>query len=386
MGEVILITGASGFVGSHYAKYCLNKGDEVVSILHDDKPVTPSKLLGIHDKIIWCRGDILNESFLKRVVSDYEVNSVIHFSALPIVRVGTRTTTPIFETNVMGTIKLLEAVKEQYLSGHKIRFLYFNSDKSYGYAKSDKPYTEETCLSGLNVYDCSKAMASLVCHCYYNSFKIPMADVRVCNIYGPADTNSRLIPNTIRNCIAGKSPVIFKGINYVREFIYVDDVCDAVFKVLENIQPDKISIYNIGSGIWMDQKECIRIILKYFPGLEPVYRKPPDYTRVEIPYQRLDTSKIQRELGWKSRFTFEESLRETVRWYRSHGRHCPFEPECGAVCTGSYERCAVHRSKAPSNPTRKCEACGRLLRANESLEEGLCIVCRTAGSERKGTK
>jgi len=272
--------------------------------------------------VTWCWGDLLDEVFVKRVVADYEVDEVCHFAALPIVRVGTQTTTPIFAVNVMGTVALLEAVKERHLSGGKIKYLFFSSDKAYGYAPSNKPYKEDTCLSGLNVYDCSKAMADLASQCYAHSFGIPMAIVRVCNIFGPADTNPRLIPNTIKNCLGGKPPVIFEDIRYVREFIYVTDVCEALEKVLNVIGKKRNPvIYNIGSGIWMDQERCIGEILRFFPKIKPKYEKPPDYTRIEIPYQRLDTSKIERELGWKARFTFTEGLKHTIRWYQDWYAH-----------------------------------------------------------------
>jgi len=316
----ILITGASGFVGGNFAKHCLERGHEVVSIEHDERPVTTDKLLEIHDHINWCKGTLLDEGFVKRVVADYEVDTIAHFGALPIVRTGHRTTTPIFETNIMGTVNLLEAVKEQHLSGYKLGILYFGTDKEYGYAEDNKPYREDTPLSGLNVYDVSKACADLICQCYHHSFHIPMSIVRVCNIFGPADTNSRLIPNTIRNCLKGKPPVIFKDIYYVREFVYIGDVCDALQIILEKIGP-KLAVYNVGSGIWMNQEACIQAILKFFPDIKPVYESPPDYTRIEIPYQRLDTSKIEKELGWKAKTTFDEGLRRTITWYRTAGRN-----------------------------------------------------------------
>jgi len=311
----ILITGASGFVGGHLAKHYLAKGYEVVSILHDDRTVTTAKLLGINDEVTWCRGDVLNEQFVRRVVSDYEVDLCIHAAALPIVRVGTRTTTPIFNANIMGTVNVLEACKEQFLSGYAIAMLYISSDKAYGDA-GPKPYREDMPLNGLNPYEASKACGDLICRCYYNSFKLPVAVVRCCNIFGPADTNSRLIPNTIKRCLAARPPVIFRGVTYVREFIYVDDACEAMMLVLENIEKTQGKAYNVGSGFWMNQEECINQTLRFFPNVKAEHRDPPSYTRVEIPFQRLDTSRIEKELGWKARISFEEGLRRTIESYR----------------------------------------------------------------------
>lgn len=313
----ILITGASGFMGAHLAKHYLARGYEVISILHDEKPVTTSKLLGIHDRITWCKGDIQDECFVKRVVADYEVDEIAHLAALPIVRVGTRTTTPIFQANVTGTINVLEAAREQHLSGYPIKFLYVSSDKAYGDA-GPRPYNEEMPLSGMNVYDCSKAMGDLVSRCYSHSFNIPISVVRCCNVYGPADTNSRLIPNSIKRCLKCESPIIFRDIIYVREFIYVDDTCEAMMIILDHIEKTKGRAYNVGTGDRMDQKECINHILKFFPNLKAEYKDPPNYTRVEIPYQCLDTSRIEEELGWRAKTSFSLGLKKTIEWYREH--------------------------------------------------------------------
>jgi len=318
MKKRILITGGSGFIGSHLCKLYLSRGYEVISILHDEAPITSSKLLGIHDDITWCKGDLLDETFAKRVVAHYEVEEIAHLAALPIVRVGTRTTIPIFQTNIMGTINILEAAKEQKLSGYKIRMLYLGTDKEYGYSPSQEPYTEETPLSGLNVYDASKACADLCCRCYFHSFHVPVTIVRACNTFGPADTNSRIIPNTIKRCLQGKPPIIFNGITYVREFIYVDDTCEAMALVLDDIEKTQGKAYNVGSGAWMDQEECVNRILKFFPEMKAERHEPPPYTRIEIPYQKLNTERIEKELGWKSKTSFEEGLKKTIQWYREN--------------------------------------------------------------------
>jgi len=314
----ILITGASGFVGGHLAKYFLSLGNEVISIRHDIKPVDTAKLLGIDDKITWTHGDILNARFVERVVADYEVDAIIHAAALPIVRVAaTRTQAPIFETNIIGTCNVLEAAKQQHLAGHEIKFLFVSTDKVYGDV-GPTPYHEGLPLNGLGPYAASKAAADLITRSYHHTFGLKTCVTRTCNIMGSADLNSRLIPNTVKRCLQGKPPIIFRGITYVREFIDIKDVCDAYKLLLDNIDKTAGQAYNVGSGNHMNQEQMIMKILQHFPGLKPEYRAPPDYSMVEIPYQRLDTSKIYKEFGWKAKVSLDESLKEIIDCWRGH--------------------------------------------------------------------
>ena len=312
-----LVTGASGFIGAHLAKHLLDSNHEVISIHHDSKPITTASLLGIEDKITWAQGDILDEIFLKRIIADYEVEQIYHLAALPLVRVGTRTTIPIFQTNIMGTCNILEAAKEQHLAGYGISTLYLSTDKVYG-DSGGIPYTEDMPLKALNSYEASKACADIICRCYNKSFGLKIVIARSCNIFGEADLNSRLIPNSVKNCLQGRSPIIFDGITYLREFIYIKDACDALMALMDNMKRTSGEVYNIGSGYHFNQEQVINEILVHFPKLKGVYRTPPPYTRIEIPFQRLDASKIQRELGFKPTVSFKEGLRRTMAWYREN--------------------------------------------------------------------
>jgi dTDP-D-glucose 4,6-dehydratase len=215
----------------------------------------------------------------------------------------------------MGTCNVLEAAKEQYRSGYEISVLHMSTDKVYGDAGGD-PYTEDMPLKALNSYDASKACADIISRCYNQSFGLKVVIARPCNIFGEADLNSRLIPNSIKNCLLGRPPIIFKGITYVREFIYIKDACEGLITLMDNIDKTSGQAYNIGSGYYFNQEQAINEILKHFPHLKGVYQTPPSYTRIEIPFQRLDTSKIQRELGFEAKTSFQEGLRRTIEWYR----------------------------------------------------------------------
>jgi CDP-glucose 4,6-dehydratase len=313
----ILVTGASGFVGGHLSKHLLDRGNSIVSIAHDSVRVNTSALLGIEDKIDWAHGDITNYDFVKRVVADYEVEQIYHLAALPIVRVAHRTTIPIFEANVMGSVALFEAAKEQHLSGYPMSVLYVATDKVYGDA-GPRPYKEEDPLNGLGIYESSKACSDLLARAYHHNFGIRIVVARPCNIFGTADLNSRLIPNSIRRCLLGLSPVIYEGNSYVREFVYTTDACEAMISLMEHVNDFAGSAFNIGSGFHFNQEEVISSILKRFPKIKPEYRKPQTYMAREIPYQRLDSTKIEEVIGWRAKVSFEDGLDKVISWWKEH--------------------------------------------------------------------
>jgi len=270
------------------------------------------ELLGIDKKIYLAHGDVTDLNFVKRVVSDYEINKIFHFAALPIVRVGNVSPVPIFKTNVEGTWNIMEAAKE-----NNATVLYVSTDKVYGH-HGNEPYKETFALNGLNIYDASKAMGDQVVRSYNYVYGTKIVVSRSCNIYGPADFNSRLIPNTIRNCLKGESPLIFEGIDYIREWIYVDDVIDAFLMLMDNIDKTNGQAWNIGTGFTAAQEVVIHEVLKYFPNIKAKVIPPPPYTKKEIPYQKLDTEKITKTLNWKAKISFEEGIRRTVEWWKQN--------------------------------------------------------------------
>src|SRR6266566_8743217 len=126
-----LVTGASGFIGAHMARRLLSLGHEVVSISHDRVPMSTARLLDIQDKVTWCDGDIRDEQLIKRILGDYSIDQIYHFAALPIVEMGMRSCRPMFEVNFMGTLSILEAMREATVSGKDIGLLYVATDKFY---------------------------------------------------------------------------------------------------------------------------------------------------------------------------------------------------------------------------------------------------------------
>lgn len=316
MNRNILITGASGFVGAWLAKYYIEEGYDVVSIMHDIHPLSSDKYLGIYDKITWCLGDITDTQFVKRVVSDHEVDEVIHCAAITIVRKSFRSSYPIFDTNVMGTISILDAVKEIHDSGFPIKMLYLSTDKYYG-DLGEVDYREESYINPDSIYGCTKACADLSVQTFSNIFNLSLSVIRSCNIYGFGDDNSRVIPNTIFSCLKSKSPIIYDNLSSIREYIYIKDICEVIKLVLDHTDGQR-SVYNTGTGETKTQREVVEEILKYFPKVEPHLEHAEFYKLRETPFQRLSSSKIFNELGWKPKVSFEEGIKETVQMWKDY--------------------------------------------------------------------
>jgi CDP-glucose 4,6-dehydratase len=318
----VLVTGATGALGSNLAKRLLAEGHNVVSIRHDESPIDSAKVLGIDSKITWSRGDVVDETLVKRVISDYDIDLVYHLAALPIVRVGTRTVRPLYDVNLMGTLSILEALKEQTASGFDVGMVMMSTDKVYGETTYGRQYLETDPLDAMAPYETSKACADMTCRMFQRMGYIKrLSVVRPSNIYGPGDMNPRLIPNTIRKCLKQQPPIIYKGITYVREFTFVDDFVDAMIRVGKFTlqQNGEIAeVFNIGSGETYTQEAVINLVLGSFPGLRSTVEEPPPHTRIEIPYQALNHSKISKQLGWQAKTSFPVGLSKTIEWWKTH--------------------------------------------------------------------
>lgn len=326
--SVYLVTGASGAVGAHAAKHLLALGHEVVSIRHDEHPFDTASLIGIRDQITWVRGSILDERLCKRIVADYNVQAIWHMAALPLVQVATRTCTPIFQANLMGTVHLLEAVRENHWAGKDIRFIQFGTDKEYGDA-GKVPYTEDMPLHGLGIYECSKAAASMAAHAYAEcGFATKVLVTRCCNILAPGDLNlARVVPRAIVPALRNEAPRFYRT-EYQREFIHVDDVIEALVVLDKYLCDEPVNVvhgqaFNIGSGHSRNMDEVISEVLSYFPGLKPEWIEAPPISRIEIPFQTLDATKIRNTVGWTSRIPFGSAVEKLVDWWRTNFDRLP---------------------------------------------------------------
>jgi CDP-glucose 4,6-dehydratase len=298
-----LITGVTGFVGGHLARRLLDEGERVVGIVRDLTRAFET----LDRRIIVVLGNVRDFSLLKRVISEYSVDQCYHFAAQSLVRVAQRNPVETFEVNVGGTVALLEAcrlldVKRTYIA---------STDKIYGERINA---SEEDPLSPTGPYEASKCAQDLAAQSFMRTYNMGIVVGRACNLYGPMDENPRIIPNVIRQCLAGQRPIIYTFAEEPsREYLYIDDFLDAVQLLMNS---DRRGVYNIGSGEVKTQSEVVTTIARHF-GVEPHHKPALNYMMREIKRQSLSSQKIFRETGWKAKTTFSEGIRRTVEWFRS---------------------------------------------------------------------
>jgi CDP-glucose 4,6-dehydratase len=313
----VLVTGATGLVGSRLVHRLLGMGAWVVCLVRDQDPSSPLWLSGDIDRVAVADGRLECFETVRAALSEREVDTVFHLGAQAIVGVGRRDPIGTFESNIRGTWNLLEACRV-YAPGVR-RIVIASSDKAYG--DSDQlPYVESMALAARNPYDVSKSCADLLSQSYASSYGLPIAIARCGNIFGPGDLNfSRLIPGTIRSFTQGRRPQIRSSGLLIREYLYLDDAVSGYLALSDWLDTPAYreqdqKAFNFGTGEGLTVLEVVTRVAQAMgcEELEPVVL---DSARGEILEQRLDWSRAKSILGWAPRLGFAAAIHETVRWY-----------------------------------------------------------------------
>jgi CDP-glucose 4,6-dehydratase len=306
----ILITGANGFIGSALAEKLVgDKTNNVVGLVRDINHKTPDVL----SKMSVVMGDLTDEKVLRYAVSHYEVDAIFHLGACTILRQGVVDPRTCFDTNIMGTVNVLEAARTAG-KGRVKKVVVASSDKAYG-TQPTLPYTEDMSMCAEDPYSTSKACADLLARSYAYTYDMDVSVVRAGNVYGPGDLNfSRLVPRTVLRALMGHPPVLHKGVeDFRREFMYIDDITSAYMTVARSGLPGEA--YNVGGAGFYSIMQTMQMILGAMRSdLEPVIIEK-DF--VEIKDQYLDASKLS-TLGWRCEYTFPEGIVPTVEWYKGY--------------------------------------------------------------------
>jgi CDP-glucose 4,6-dehydratase len=316
-GRTVLVTGATGLVGSWLVPKLLSRGAKIVALVRDTDPQSELVRSGTIARCSVVAGRLESFADLERAVVESEVDTVFHLGAQTIVGTAYRSPLATFEANVRGTYNLLEACRRQ--SGLVRRIVVASSDKAYGEGRV-LPYTEEMPANGRHPYDVSKSCADLLAQTYAVTYGLPVGVARCGNIYGGGDLNwSRLIPGTIRSALEGRNPVIRSDGRFTRDYVYVNDAVDAYLALADGLDRNEVrgGVFNFGPGAPATVLEVTRAALAA-TGRTDLVPEIRNEAVAEIREQTLDSTKAQRVLGWAPAWALREGLLETVAWYRRY--------------------------------------------------------------------
>jgi dTDP-glucose 4,6-dehydratase len=308
----LLVTGGAGFIGSNFVRYMVNKYPNY-QIVNLDLLTYAGNLENLKDvenapNYKFVRGDIADRDFIGKLFEEEKFDYVLNFAAESHVDRSIADPGIFVQTNVQGTLALLDASKK---IGVK-KYLQVSTDEVYGTLGETGYFTEETPLAPNSPYSASKAGADLLVRAYHETFGLPVNITRCSNNYGPYHFPEKLIPLMIINALNDKElPVYGDGLN-VRDWLHVEDHCQAIDLVLHKGRNGEV--YNVGGNNERTNIEIVKTILKHLNKPESLIRFVKDRPGHDRRYA-IDATKLKTELGWKPKYTFETGIKQTIQWY-----------------------------------------------------------------------
>jgi dTDP-glucose 4,6-dehydratase len=310
----VLVTGGAGFIGSNFVRHLLAARQDVEIINFDCLTYAgnPESLADIADnpRYKFVRGDITDKKAVHAIFEE-RLDAVVNFAAETHVDRSIEDASPFLRTNILGVQCLLDAAKQFKLS----KFVQISTDEVYGSAPAGGSFTEQTILDPRSPYAASKASADHLVSAYANTYGLPAVVLRCTNNYGPYQFPEKLIPLIIANAREDKTLPIYGDGMQERDWLFVEDYCRAIALALEKASPG--SIYNVSAGTPQPNLKIVRTILKHLGKPESLMQYVKDRPGHDRRYA-LDSSKLQRELGWSPIVPFEEGIRRTIDWYQSN--------------------------------------------------------------------
>jgi len=342
----LFVTGGLGFIGSNFIRLLLNSGEFETIINFDSQTYAgnPENLQDLqdHESYKFIKGDICDREKVSRVLEECKIDGIVNFAAESHVDRSIDGPEPFVQTNVVGTLRLLEASKDYISNSVKevrdtFRFLHVSTDEVYGSLKKDEPaFCETTPFAPNSPYSASKASADHLVRSYHHTFGLPTLTTNCSNNYGPYQFPEKLIPLMIMNASEGKSLPIYGDGSNIRDWLHVEDHCSGILSVLKKGIVGET--YCIGGASEKTNMEVIdtlcEILDRKFPERTP-HSKLKTYVKDRPGHDHryaIDFSKIKNELDWAPSFSFEEGMEKTVDWYLSH------QEWCENVTSGKYQR------------------------------------------------
>ncbi len=304
----LLITGGLGFIGSNFILNVLSKNEDISIVNVDDKLFgsNPSNLKKVQDskKYEFVKGNITNEQQISKLVKECDI--VVNFAAESHVDRSISNAKPFVDSNIYGVFTILEAIRK-----FDKKLVHISTDEVFGSLESGTA-DENFRFNPSSPYSASKGSAELLINSFFITYGIECLITRCTNNYGPRQFPEKLIPKTILYAINNKKIPIYGSGKNVRDWIYVNDHCDAIFKVLKN--GTNGSSYNISSGNELNNETIVKKILFLMKKSENMIEYVNDRPGHDFRYS-MNSSKIRNELGWNPKVNFEEGLQKTINWY-----------------------------------------------------------------------
>jgi len=328
--KTLLVAGAAGFIGSTFVlAERLFGHSKVINLDLLTYAGNSQNLVSLQDDLeyLFIRGDIGDSDLVRGILSEHSPCAVVNFAAESHVDRSITGPDAFIDTNVVGTFRLLEEVRMYWSSlgdneKASFRFLHVSTDEVYGSLGPEDPaFRENTPYAPNSPYAASKAASDHLVRAYHHTYGLPTLTTNCSNNYGPRQFPEKLIPLMILNALNGKPlPVYGDGLN-VRDWLYVEDHCEALRLVLERGKPG--GVYNIGGHCEKANMEVVRTICRLLDEMMPGSPHAPHHSLIHLVKDRpghdrryaIDSSKIESELGWRPRENFETGLMKTIRWY-----------------------------------------------------------------------
>lgn len=321
----VLVTGACGFIGSNFVEHLLAHTDaEVVALDLLTYAGLPENLAGLPlENVLFSKGDICDRNHVESIFSDGAIDTVVHFAAESHVDRSIHDPGAFIRTNIMGTWTLLDVAKDKWKGRKDVRFHHVSTDEVYGSLRQyDPAFTEKTPYDPSSPYSASKAASDHLVRAYGRTFGLPITISNCSNNYGPRQFPEKLIPLMIMNADEGKPLPVYGDGKQRRDWLYVDDHCSAIAAILGRGVPGET--YNVGGGCERENIDIVKGVCRTLDRIRPLLGKKTredsliTYVADRPGHDRryaVDYTKIEGELGWKPKWSFEAGLEKTIRWY-----------------------------------------------------------------------
>ena len=325
----ILVTGAAGFIGSNYVRMMLARFDDI-KIVSYDKLTYAGSLDNLSDldnqqNHIFVKGDICDEFLVAETLRKHNIDTIVHFAAESHVDNSIANPKVFLETNVIGTFTLLDCAKKYWLDEKGLdvtscKFHNVSTDEVYGTLSKDDPaFTETKAYEPNSPYSASKAGSDHIVRAYFHTYKLPVTISNCSNNYGPYQHTEKLIPVVIKSCIEQKPIPVYGDGSNIRDWLYVENHCDAIQTVIEKGVLGEV--YNVGGINEIDNLTLVNIICKLMDEYKP-QNAPHNHLITYVEDRKghdwryaIDNSKIQNDLGWKPSQNFEKMFKQTIEFY-----------------------------------------------------------------------